>query len=69
MFDVPEVLDAPLYIHVNVVLIIKNFVFLKYISMYNNLSVLILLFSIAKLPLLNIVTILAVKQIYKKTIN
>ena len=69
MFDVPEVLDAPLYIHANVVLIIKNFVFLKYVSMYNNLLVLILLFSIAKLSLLNIVTILALKQIYKETIN
>ena len=69
MFDVPEILDAPLYIHANVVLIIKTFAFLKYVSMYNNLLVLILLFSIAKLSLLNIVTILALKQIYKGNIN
>ena len=55
-------LDTPLYIYVNKALIIKSLVFLKSILVHNNLLVLILLFSIANLLLLSIVTILALKQ-------
>ena len=63
MLHFVKVQDTPLYIHVEVVLIIKSFAFLKYILIHtdNIYNVFILLFSIANLLLFNIVTILAFK--------
>ena len=67
MLDFVRVLVTPLHIHVDVALIIKSFVFLKYILIHidNIYNVLILLFSIANLLLFDIVTILDFKQICK----
>ena len=67
MLHFARVQDTPLYIHVEVVLIIKSFVFLKHILIHtdNIYNVYILLFSIANLLLFNIVIILAFKQICK----
>lgn len=63
------ILDLPLYIKVDVVLIFKSFVFLKYILIYNSLLVLILSLSVANLLLYKIVNILDPKQTHKETVN
>lgn len=63
------ILDLPLYIKVDVVLIFKSFVFLKYNLIYNSLLVLILSLSIANLLLYKIVNILDPKQTHKETVN
>lgn len=63
------ILDLPWYIKVDVVLIIKSFVFLKYNLIYNSLLVLILSLSIANLLLYKIVNILDPKQTHKETVN
>lgn len=63
------ILDLPLYIKVDVVLIFKSFVFLKYNLIYNSLLVLILSFSIANLLLYKIVNILDRKQTHKETVD
>ena len=63
------ILDLPLYIKVDVVLIFKSFVFLKYNLIYNSLLVLILSLSIANLLLYKIANILDPKQTHKETVN
>ena len=63
------ILDLPLYIKVDVVLIFKSFVFLKYNLIYNSLLVLILSLSIANLLLYKTVNILDPKQTHKETVD
>ena len=66
--SVEGVLDMPLYIHVDMVLNIKSFLLLKYILIQSNILAFILSLSTAGL-IFNIATVLALKQIYKETVN
>ena len=61
--------ETSLYIHFDMVLAIKSFVFLRHLLIHNNLLVLILLFNTGNLLFSNNVFNLALKQTYEEIVN